>query len=81
MQSLKIRLELNDKQKTLALQHAGVARHAYNWGLDVCNKAFENKEKDLRALIYTKNWWQKSKKNIVGIMKFQNAHHNKPCEI
>ncbi len=45
MQSLKIRLELNDKQKTLALQHAGVARHAYNWGLDVCNKAFENKEK------------------------------------
>jgi putative transposase len=45
MQSLKIRLELNNKQKTLALQHAGVARHAYNWGLDVCNKAFKNKEK------------------------------------
>ncbi|TAG06709.1 MAG: transposase [Cytophagia bacterium] len=45
MKSLKIRLELNNKQKTLALKHAGVARHAYNWGLDVCNKAFENKEK------------------------------------
>ena len=45
MKSLKIRLELNNKQKTLAKKHAGVARHAYNWGLDVCNKAFENKEK------------------------------------
>ncbi len=40
MKSLKIRLALNDKQDTLAKQHAGVARHAYNWGLDVCQKAF-----------------------------------------
>ncbi len=41
----KIRLELNNKQRTLASKHAGVARHAYNWGVEVCQKAFENKEK------------------------------------
>ncbi|ACK69788.1 transposase, IS607 family [Gloeothece citriformis PCC 7424] len=26
-------LKLNNKQRTLLLKHAGVARHAYNWGL------------------------------------------------
>jgi len=45
IKSKKIRLELNNKQRTMALQHAGVARHAYNWGLDVCLEAFKNKEK------------------------------------
>ncbi|MFN4280333.1 helix-turn-helix domain-containing protein, partial [Thermosynechococcus sp.] len=34
--SFKTRLRLNNKQATLAAKHAGVARHAYNWGLDVC---------------------------------------------
>jgi putative transposase len=33
--SYKIRLELNDKQDTLANKHAGVARHAYNWGVEI----------------------------------------------
>ncbi len=33
MKSLKVRLELNNKQKTLASKHAGTARFAYNWGL------------------------------------------------
>jgi putative transposase len=42
MKSLKIRLELNNEQATLAAKHAGVARHAYNWGLDVCKKAYLN---------------------------------------
>jgi len=45
MKSLKIRLELNNKQQTLARQHAGVARHAYNWGVSVCQQAFERKQK------------------------------------
>jgi putative transposase len=36
MKSIKIRLELNDKQKSYALQHCGVARHAWNWGLGLC---------------------------------------------
>jgi putative transposase len=45
MKSLKIRLELNNKQTTLARKHAGVARYAYNWGLAVCQEAFKNKQK------------------------------------
>ena len=48
--SHKIRLELTNKQVTLAKKHAGVARHAYNWGLDVCNKTFEDKEKHPSAI-------------------------------
>jgi putative transposase len=45
LKGIKIRLELNNKQTTMAKQHAGVARHAYNWGVDICQKSFENKEK------------------------------------
>lgn len=41
----KIRLELNNKQRTLAAKHAGVARYAYNWGIQVCQDAFANKQK------------------------------------
>jgi len=41
----RTRLELNNRQKTLAAQHAGVARHAYNWGLAVCKQAIEAKQK------------------------------------
>ena len=48
--SHKICLELNNKQITLAKKHAGVARHAYNWGLDVCKKAFDNKQKKPSAI-------------------------------
>ncbi|MBR8827611.1 MAG: helix-turn-helix domain-containing protein, partial [Gomphosphaeria aponina SAG 52.96 = DSM 107014] len=43
--SFKTSLRLNNKQKTLALKHAGTARHAYNWGLNVCLEAMENQEK------------------------------------
>ena len=46
----KIRLELNHKQSTLASKHAGVARHAYNWGLNVCKEADEKKEKHPTAI-------------------------------
>lgn len=45
MKSIKVRLELNNEQATKAVKHAGCARHAYNWGVDVCRKAFEAKEK------------------------------------
>ncbi|MGY4590559.1 putative transposase [Thermostichus sp. MS-CIW-40] len=41
----RTRLELNNRQKTLAAQHAGVARHAYNWGLAICRQALENQQK------------------------------------
>ena len=48
--SFKIRLELNNKQVTLAKKHAGVARHAYNWGLAICKKAYQNQEKHPSAI-------------------------------
>jgi putative transposase len=41
----RTQLILNRKQTTLAAQHAGVARHAYNWGLEVCRQALENQQK------------------------------------
>ncbi len=46
----KIRLELNDKQRTLALKHAGVARHAYNWAVELTTVAFDNHEKILGSI-------------------------------
>lgn len=42
--SIKVRLELNNKQTTLANKHAGVARYAYNWGKSICDLAIQNKE-------------------------------------
>lgn len=43
--SFKTELKLNNQQKTLMAKHAGVARHAYNWGLATCFQALENQEK------------------------------------
>lgn len=45
MKSFKHRLELNNKQKSLAMQHAGVARHAYNWGVNLCNEISKERGK------------------------------------
>lgn len=50
MKTLKVRLELNNKQTTLALKHAGVARYAYNWGKTICDNAIKNKEKRPSAI-------------------------------
>lgn len=43
--SFKTELKLNNQQKTLIAKHAGVARHAYNWGLATCFQALEKGEK------------------------------------
>jgi putative transposase len=56
MKSLKIRLELNNEQCTLAAKHAGTARYAYNWGLDQSKKAYEAKEKRPTAIDLHKKW-------------------------
>jgi putative transposase len=45
LKSFKTKLNPNNKHKTLFARHAGTARHAWNWGLDVCLKALENKQK------------------------------------
>jgi putative transposase len=45
LKSYKIKLDLNNKQKTLCAKHAGVARHAYNYFVDYCRKQFDNGDK------------------------------------
>lgn len=68
----KTELKLNNKQRTMLAQHAGVARHAYNWGLGLTkqildhNQASEDKikfpsaidlHKWLVALVKPENPW------------------------
>jgi putative transposase len=43
--SFKTKLKPNNKQATLFAKHAGTARHAWNWGLDICLYVLSNKEK------------------------------------
>ena len=45
LRAFKTELDLNNKQKTACLQHAGAARFAYNWGLERKKAAMERKEK------------------------------------
>jgi putative transposase len=45
LRAFKTELDLNNKQKTACLQHAGAARFAYNWGLARKTAALERKEK------------------------------------
>ncbi len=40
MKSIKTKLKLNNKQKTLFAQHAGYSRWVYNWGLSLWNQAY-----------------------------------------
>ncbi len=41
VKSIKVKVEANKKQLTLFAKHAGTARHAYNWGLDVCENMYQ----------------------------------------
>src|SRR6266480_4377748 len=41
----KTELDLNDKQRTACLQHAGAARFAYNWALNRKREAYKKGEK------------------------------------
>ncbi len=41
MKSFKTKLNLNNRQRTLMAKHAGVARHAWNWGLATCKEIYE----------------------------------------
>ena len=61
MKSIKVRLELNNKQKTLANKHAGVARYAYNWGKSVCDLAIQNKEQRPTAIDLHKKFVKEEK--------------------
>ena len=48
--SKKIRLEPNNVQETKFNRHAGVARHAYNVGLEFCNLIYEENKMSLSAI-------------------------------
>ncbi|NES03764.1 MAG: IS200/IS605 family element transposase accessory protein TnpB [Okeania sp. SIO2F4] len=50
MQSIKTKLKVNNYQKTILAKHAGVARHAYNWGLATCICEYESNKKRLSAI-------------------------------
>ena len=45
MQSIKTKLKVNNQQKTILAKHAGVARHAYNWGLATCIAEYKSTKK------------------------------------
>jgi putative transposase len=49
--SFKTELKLNNYQRTQLAKHAGVARHAWNWGLDLCKKIIDyNRENPAEKL-------------------------------
>jgi putative transposase len=62
--SYKIRIEANNKQKSLFAKHAGTARHAYNIALSYCNDLFKNGEK-IPSAIDLHKW-------LVAIVKQEN---------
>ena len=50
LRAYKTELDLNNKQKTACVRHAGAARFAYNWGLARKQAAFANREKTPSAI-------------------------------
>ncbi|WP_293151159.1 transposase [Okeania sp. SIO2C9] len=50
MQYFKTKLKVNNYQKTILAKHAGVARHAYNWGLATCIQKYESTKKRPSAI-------------------------------
>lgn len=56
MKSIKVRLELNHQQITLARKHAGTARFAYNWGLHKSQELIEKGGKRPSGIDLHKLW-------------------------
>ena len=56
MKSIKVRLELNNQQITLARKHAGTARFAYNWGLTKSQELVKRDGKRPTAIDLHKLW-------------------------
>jgi putative transposase len=42
----KTELKLNNKQRTMLAQHAGVARHAWNWGLELTKQILDHNQEN-----------------------------------
>ena len=45
MRGFKTEINFNNKEKTMAKQHCGVGRHAWNWGLAICKEISESRGK------------------------------------
>ena len=45
LKGFKTRLNFTKEQEVLASKHAGIARSAYNWGLEQCEKSFKETKK------------------------------------
>ena len=56
MKSIKVRLEFNNQQTTLARKHAGTARFAYNWGLSKSQELIEKGGKRPSGIDLHKLW-------------------------
>ncbi len=41
LKGFKTKLDPNNEQRTKFAQHAGAARYAYNWGLDICHQVID----------------------------------------
>ncbi|MGD1717757.1 helix-turn-helix domain-containing protein, partial [Dapis sp. BLCC M172] len=50
MKSFKTKLKVNNQQKTILALSAGVARHAYNWGLATCISDYQETKKRPSAI-------------------------------
>ncbi|NEP88382.1 MAG: IS200/IS605 family element transposase accessory protein TnpB [Okeania sp. SIO2C2] len=50
MKSIRTKLKVNNYQRTILAKHAGVARHAYNWGLATCITEYESTKKRPSAI-------------------------------
>ncbi len=50
LRAYKTEITVNNKQKTLLLQHIGCARWAYNWALAKKKESFDKKEKIPNAI-------------------------------
>ena len=50
LRAFKTELDLNNKQRTACLRHAGAARFAYNWGLERKIAAYQAREKTPSAI-------------------------------
>ncbi len=51
----KTQLKLNQNQRQQLARHAGVARHAYNWGNDLCLAILDHKGLPKNKLFIFKN--------------------------
>ena len=64
MKSFQTKLKVNNQQKTILAKHAGVARHAYNWGLATSISEYEQTKKRPSAITLHKR--------LVAEVKSQN---------